>query len=159
MLEGRLRDVEAERDALARQAALATTRRADAGCQTDNHPNFGALLADLGFKKLYLASARAFTSSVPIWSRQRACSQGRVDEIVKAKAEAPHFTGTIACYEFEGVGAPSVACAEPRAIFDGQHRACAAARLLSSPDFEVDGDDLHSDFPLMVEVTRAWSAR
>ena len=159
VLEGRLRDVEAERDALARQAALATTRRADAGSQTDSHPNFGALLADLGFKKLYLASARAFTSSVPIWSRQRACSQGRVDEIVKAKAEAPHFTGTIACYEFEGVGAPSVACAEPRAIFDGQHRACAAARLLSSPDFEVDGDDLHADFPLLVEVYPVRSER
>ena len=45
------------------------------------------------------------------------------------------------------------------AIFDGQHRACAAARLLSSPDFEVDGDDLHADFPLLVEVYPVRSER
>ena len=62
--------------------------------------------------------------------------------------------------EFEGVGAPSVQCAQPRAIFDGQHRACAAARLLSSPDFEVSGDaELHADFPLLIEVYPVRSER
>ena len=45
--------------------------------------------------------------------------------------------GPIMCFEFEsdepaGLSLPSLTCQQPRAIFDGQHRARAAMRLLSS---------------------------
>lgn len=41
---------------------------------------------------------------------------------------------------------PSVSCPQPRAIFDGQHRAMAAMRLLSSDAFSIeDGDCAPTD--------------
>ena len=68
VLEGRLRDVEAERDACPLYA-FATARRADAGVQTDGHQT-GALLADL-VQEALPASAR-LPPSVPICCGARA---------------------------------------------------------------------------------------
>lgn len=82
------------------------------------------------------------------------------------QADRPRFLGALLCFQFEGYEHPSVACPQPRAIFDGQHRARAAARLLSSDDFEIrdvrpdavdatgcrGGEGRHEDFQLVVEV-------
>eukprot|EP00966_Prymnesium_polylepis_P181813 4211817-Prymnesium_polylepis.2 len=49
--------------------------------------------------------------------------------------------GPIMVFDF-GLDEPSVTCPQPRGIFDGQHRARAAARLLSSDEFAiVDGTE------------------
>ena len=87
VLEGRIRDLQREKEQL-RAAQEQLSRRpttVTSGTQTMAHPMYGDLLIDLGFKRLYVASARTLVNAVPIWSRQRACNEGRVDEIVKAK--------------------------------------------------------------------------
>ena len=43
------------------------------------------LLCDLGFKKLYLASARSVINNIPIWHLQRPCDKSRIAEIVRVK--------------------------------------------------------------------------
>ena len=63
-----------------------------------------------------------------------------MQEIVKAKRAAPRFMGAIMCFEFRGVETASVACAQPRGIFDGQHRARACAQLLTSEAFSIEDD-------------------
>ena len=109
MLEERLKEAEQrckslqeQNAALRRHAAAAQQQNqltlasstVEGGTQTDDrHPAFGRLVADLGFKKIFVASARTFVSSVPIWSKQRPCNEGRVEDIVKAKAASPHFQG------------------------------------------------------------------
>ena len=63
-----------------------------------------------------------------------------MQEIVKAKRAAPRFMGAIMCFELRGVETASVACAQPRGIFDGQHRARACAQLLTSEAFSIEDD-------------------
>ena len=113
----------------------------EAGSQAggSHHPCFGRLVADLGFKQIYVASARTLVNTVPIWSKQRPCNEGRVDEIVRLKASQPELMGPVMCFEFFAPAdalaqQPSLACPQPRAIFDGQHRARAAMRLLASTE-------------------------
>ena len=204
MLEERLKEAEQrckslqeQNAALRRHAAAAQQQHqlslasstVEGGTQTDDrHPAFGRLVADLGFKKIFVASARTFVSSVPIWSKQRPCNEGRVSEIVNAKARHPSFMGPIMCFEFtsaQGASShaansrslltmPSLTCPQPVGIFDGQHRARAAMRLLASDDFSISDDEnappcpspdanvadpanaavggRHADFDLVVEV-------
>eukprot|EP00965_Chrysotila_dentata_P014133 468555-Pleurochrysis_carterae.AAC.5 len=47
-------------------------------------------------------------------------TRGRIDEIVRAKASDPKLMGSILCFEFIGVHRPSLHCAQPVGIFDGQ---------------------------------------
>ena len=69
--------------------AAASTQTADA-----RHPCFGKLLGDLGGKRLYLASARTLVNTVPIWAKQRPCSEARVfsvaphSKVSRSKADA-----------------------------------------------------------------------
>ena len=90
VLEGQLRELRREKESISRSLAQLVQRPAAAAAstQTDVHPIFGECIADLGFKRLYLSSARRVVNNVPIWSRQRACNEGRVNEIVKAKSAA-----------------------------------------------------------------------
>ena len=70
--------------------------------------------------------------------------------------------GPIMCFEFSGpsvadgaLAMPSVTCPQPRAVFDGQHRARAAMRLLRSDAFDIDdGDD---DAALILDVAAGGS--
>ena len=131
---------------LHKQLARSEAAARDGGGAAAQHPCFGRLLADLGHKRLYLSSARQLVSTVPVWAKQRPCSEERVADIVKAKAARPQLIGSISAFEFQlgddsrapsmqqesgGLVQPSVVCPQPRAIFDGQHRAQAVARLLS----------------------------
>lgn len=182
MLEERLREVEQrcqslkeQNSALRREAAIVRQEQqqqeahrttlalttSEGGTQTNegsgSHPAFGRLVADLGFKKVYVASARAFVGSVPIWSKQRPCNEDRVAEIVHAKARAPHLMGPIMVFERTDAAAPkgpngasvammpSLSCPQPVGIFDGQHRARAAMRLLASEDFSISDDEKDDD--------------
>ena len=151
LLEEQLRESERRAQELRKQNAilrqtLAPRASASAGTQTTAapHPCFGELLADFGHKRVYRASARNLVNTVPIWTKQRQCNEGRVDEIVRAKARVPSLMGPISCFEFSGgeggLAMPSLTCPQPRAIFDGQHRARAAMRLLRSDLFTIDDD-------------------
>ena len=137
----RARESDARAESLRRQNAALLQQRSQAlERHKEDHPVFGELLADMGFKRIYLASARTLVHSVPIWSKQRPCNEGRVQEIVRAKRAAPRFMGAIMCFEVRGVETASVACAQPRGIFDGQHRARACAQLLTSEAFSIEDD-------------------
>jgi len=145
------------------RAAAAPPPRESASTQTSMHPCFGTLVADFGpgQKKVYQASARTLVSTVPIWAKQRPCNEGRVDEIVKAKTHTPSLMGPIMCFEFddgtdEMLAMPSLMRPQPRAIFDGQHRARAAMRLLSSTSFTiVDGEEQSGIPPEAVSAPEA----
>ena len=64
----RARESEARADSLRRQnAALLQQRSEDLQQHKQDHPVFGELLSDMGFKRIYLASARTLVHSVPIW--------------------------------------------------------------------------------------------
>uniref|UniRef100_A0A7S0LP73 Uncharacterized protein n=1 Tax=Coccolithus braarudii TaxID=221442 RepID=A0A7S0LP73_9EUKA len=169
VLEGRMRDTERERERLRyecaqlkRQMSQRSATMSTSATQTEHHPQFGILLIDLGFKKVYSASARTLVNSVPLWSKQRPCNEGRVDEIVRSKSKDPAFIGAVMCFEFEGMIQPSLKCPQPVGIFDGQHRVRAAAKLLESDDFVLCEDEAtrssssaggqYRDFPLVVEV-------
>lgn len=152
LLEGQMRGAALENERVHEELAAMRQREprraassTDTERNTDLHPNFGRLLVDMGHKRLYLASARTVVNSVPLWSKQRPCNEARVDEIVRAKASAPHFIGAVSCFEFVGsTGQASVICPQPRGIFDGQHRICAAAKLLAPAEClarTADGGD------------------
>lgn len=183
MLEERLKESQAQCEALQRQSEKlqiehAIERQAlqapqlvqtppsfAAATQTDVdlHPCFGRLLADLGHKKLYLASARNFLHTVPIWAKQRPCNEERVAEIVRVKAQRPELMGPIMAFEYASIdgpeaagrAVPSVSCPQPRAIFDGQHRAMAAMRLLSSDAFSIEDGDCSPTDAEMPDRARA----
>ena len=170
-LEGKLQAIESDRQRLqqellaSRQERTNNPRKLDVSSQTETHPAFGTLLIDFGHKRLYLASARTFVASVPIWSKQRPCNDGRVVEICKAKRHSPEFIGSISCFQIEGQSQPSISCPQPCGIFDGQHRAKAISLMLKSEDFTVEdssmeSDDeargLYEDFNVLVEV---WNVR
>jgi hypothetical protein len=147
-------------------------RCCDATSQTalmsdDEHPAFGRLVADLGFKRIYVARASRFVNMVPIWAQQRPCNEKRVDEIVRCKRENPELMGAILCFEYPAesgaLALPSLRRPQPRAIFDGQHRARAAMRLLSSSSasssshepaiLEAGADGVvRQDFEISIEV-------
>lgn len=165
MLEEKLRESERQNQALRRQMShlrqsLAPPHTVSTSCQTEStHPCFGELLADLGHKRIYRASARQLVNTVPIWGKQRACNEGRVDEIVRAKSHQPSLMGPVMCFEFKpsefdtaGLAMPSLTRPQPRAIFDGQHRARAAMRLLSSEAFTID-DEAPTGLAAGVEVS------
>lgn len=64
----RARESDARADSLRRQnATLLQQRSEDLQQQKEDHPVFGELLSDMGFKRIYLASARTLVHSVPIW--------------------------------------------------------------------------------------------
>lgn len=109
----------------------APTREAEAQA-TQRHDVFGELLATLGHKRVYLASARALIEHVPIWCRQRPVERARVAEIRAAKAaEGMRFPGVISVFEVRATGAERLAMPQPVGIFDGQHRLCAIAGELA----------------------------
>lgn len=132
--------VQAELGGAGAQARAAEAARASEAAR--RHPVFGTLLADLGFKKVFLSSARSLIDHVPIWCRQRPVERARVAEIVAAKTrDGLAFPGVISIFEIVhrapgagggGRSARPSALERPQnvGIFDGQHRLCAIAEML-----------------------------
>ena len=94
------------------------------------HPLYGQLLADLGYKRIYLSSAKTVVRSIPIWHLQRPTDYSRVAEIAWAKTKKLMFPGCISVFEFVGVDRPRFDVPQTFGIFDGQHRVHAAAKIL-----------------------------
>jgi hypothetical protein len=64
----RARESDARAESLRRQNAALLQQRSQAlERHKEDHPVFGELLSDMGFKRIYLASARTLVHSVPIW--------------------------------------------------------------------------------------------
>ena len=64
----RARESDARAESLRRQNAALLQQRSQAlERHKEDHPVFGELLADMGFKRIYVASARTLVHSVPIW--------------------------------------------------------------------------------------------
>jgi hypothetical protein len=78
------------------------------------HPILGPLVADLGYKKIYLASSGKL-GTIPIWSKQRTYRNDRARRMAVEKALTLHigFPGVVCLFE-DTDGALS--------ILDGQHR-------------------------------------
>ena len=106
------------------------------------HPLYGQLLADLGYKRIYLSSAKTVVRSIPIWHLQRPTDYSRVAEMGKNKYM---FPGCISVFEFVGVDRPRFDVPQTFGIFDGQHRVHAAAKILQEKS-EIN------DFKLTLEV-------
>ena len=109
------------------------------------HPLYGQLLADLGYKRIYLSSAKTVVRSIPIWHLQRPTDYSRVAEIAWAKTKKLMFPGCISVFEFVGVDRPRFDVPQTFGIFDGQHRVHAAAKILQEKS-EIN------DFKLTLEV-------
>ena len=110
------------------------------------HPIYGKLLCDLGFKKLYLASARSVINNIPIWHLQRPCDKSRIAEIVRVKKNNLVFPGCISVFEIIGVEQPRFDIPQNRGIFDGQHRVYAASEILNDKNASV------TDFQFTLEI-------
>jgi hypothetical protein len=107
--------------------------------ERNNHCVFGKLLVDLGYKQLYLSSARSIVANVPIWNLQRPVDHDRVKDIVRAKNGLTSFPGSISIFNFEDLTASGV-LRQKCGIFDGQHRLVAIAEMLedgTKPDFQM----------------------
>lgn len=113
--------------------------------KTARHPLYGELLADVGYKRIYLSSAKQVISSIPIWHLQRPTDFSRVAEIARAKARKLVFPGCISVFEFVHIDRPRFEVPQTFGIFDGQHRVHAAAKILQENN-EI------SDFKLTLEV-------
>jgi len=158
LMSGELKVAEAEKRAVERlrgelegaKAATELARRekealnsrviaeANARLRPDEHPIFGALMYDHGFKKVYRASPTTVWAATPIWERQRAFRQDRSAAIAKAKSalQVRGWPGTITVCELvdgEGAGPAEGAGAAEEAlrcvVVDGQHRLGAAHML------------------------------
>ena len=89
----------------------------------------GPCVADLGYKRIHIASARVLTSSVPVWCHQRPCDPDRIRVICDAfyrenDTTIPQLLGTVCIYALPVGGRVEVG------LFDGQHRVQAMAMLL-----------------------------
>lgn len=106
----------------------------------DNHPIYGKLLCDFGFKKLYATSPKALCdkSVMPVWEKQRIFREDRSKAIAAAKRKDNRFglPGVITIFESKN---------DKRGILDGQHRVGGLELLLQSEDWPLDN-------PILVEV-------
>lgn len=151
VMSGNLKVVEAERRSLERakgelQSTVETERRekerlnaeiiaqANMKLRPEEHPIFGALLYDHGYKKVYRASPTTVWAATPLWEKQRAFRRERAAVIAKAKRGlgVRGWPGTISVAELaDGADAQSDGAIGTCVVVDGQHR-LGAAHILAA---------------------------
>jgi hypothetical protein len=99
--------------------------------QAAYHPVLGPCLADLGTKRIFLASAKAL-ASIPVWNQQRIYRHDRAKSMAADKLKTSHLglLGVIALYENDKTGS--------LCIIDGQHRVGMMSVLESKHGMELD---------------------
>jgi hypothetical protein len=99
--------------------------------QAVHHPILGPCLADLGTKRIFLASAKAL-ASIPVWNQQRIYRHDRAKSMAADKVKTSHLglLGIIALYENEKTGS--------LCIIDGQHRVGMMSVLESRYGIKLD---------------------
>ena len=105
------------------------------------HPTFGRLLVDCGYKRIYASNPVSVLAHTTVWNKQRAFRQARAEKIAdsKLKSSIKGLPGTISIVEIgpssEGQPSSSSSSEEPGqselVIIDGQHR-LGACSLLSA---------------------------
>ena len=125
------------------EAALTPTIREvikEVVMKNEEHPVFGRLVANVGYKKVYLSSVENLIN-MSIWNKQRILRGNRAKEIAANKLSTnkdPCFPGVIALFQDEESGE----CG----IIDGQHR--VAALLLMA----TNGKWSKTDRNVIIEV-------
>lgn len=97
-------DERREKERLNAQVIAAANQR----LRPEEHPIFGALLHDHGFKRVYRASPLTVWAATPIWEKQRAFRTDRAEAIAAAKSlgRVEGWPGTISvCEILDGGGA------------------------------------------------------
>lgn len=81
------------------QADLAQETNAEQ-VQEEHHPVLGEVVADFGFKRLHVVSAKTL-ASIPVWKKQRIYRHDRAKAMAADKAKSSHFglPGVIALHE------------------------------------------------------------
>ena len=103
--------VEAEKNA---EEGLISTTRIVSPTTVAEHPLLGVVVADLGYKRIHLASAKIL-STIPVWKEQRIYRHDRAKNMAKDKIKTAHLgmPGVIVLHED---------CHGKLSILDGQHR-------------------------------------
>ena len=97
---------------------------------TNDHAIFGKLVADVGYKKVYLSSVENLAKA-QIWNKQRILRPERSLNIAQIKSNItsqPCFPGSIALFEDEATGECGV--------IDGQHRIAALIIMASNAKWD-----------------------
>uniref|UniRef100_A0A7S2J097 Uncharacterized protein n=1 Tax=Haptolina brevifila TaxID=156173 RepID=A0A7S2J097_9EUKA len=137
------RQLHAQQQAAAEASVRLVTEASEAlGSDAGDHPIFGELLADLGYKRLYRGAPSTLWAGTLMWERQRAFRQSRASLIAASKARSPvqGWPGSITIVE-QGpradAGAGGAESSESGVestsigvLIDGQHR-LGAAHLLA----------------------------
>lgn len=111
-----------------------------------NHPVFGKLLTDFGYKRVYRASGNTICSNVPIWHLQRPIDYSRVESLINAKYSTHCFPGVVSIFDFGKC--PSIDVPQSVGIFDGQHRIVAVNQIIK----QEKEKGVEVDIPLLIEV-------
>lgn len=116
----------------AQEAAEAAAAASSSNSQED-HPIYGRLLSDFGFKKLFAVSPKTLCdkSLMPVWEKQRIFREERAKAIAKFKRKDDRFglPGVISIFESDK---------NKRGILDGQHRVGGLELLMQSGDWPMD---------------------
>jgi hypothetical protein len=135
--------------------ADANARLQEAGAGADaQHPIFGELVMDLGYKRVYKSDPATVWAATPIWEKQRAFRQERCAQIARAKLQGKTdgWPGTIAVCEIVNEGTTDVT---GLAVIDGQHR-LGAAHMLSAKGELVQGlQDMTVELYIQMTTTKA----
>lgn len=135
-LERWKKEVEAEKRT--EEGQLLPSRDSTVSKSVAEHALLGDPIADLGYKRIHLASAKTL-STIPVWKEQRIYRHDRAKAMAKDKTKTPHLgmPGIIVLHE-DSEGKLS--------ILDGQHRVGCMALLNIQ---EKEGFDLNR---ILVEV-------
>mmetsp|Transcript_21562 Transcript_21562/g.51910 ORF Transcript_21562/g.51910 Transcript_21562/m.51910 type:complete len:376 (-) Transcript_21562:287-1414(-) len=103
---------------------LAILQEASKMLNSEEHPTFGKLIADLGYKRVYCANAITVLAHTQVWKKQRAYRQKRAEKIASTKLSSGvnGWPGTISVVD-NGI--------DPPMVIDGQHRLGACALMNS----------------------------
>ena len=117
------KELEAANTALLQDAGLTLS--------AEEHPTYGRLLADFGFKRVYAAKAVTLMAQAQIWKKQRALREHRSAQIAQSKSRSavPGWPGTISVVERTSSNPEK----PDMFIIDGQHR-LGACLWLSAKD-------------------------
>lgn len=88
---------------------------------TEQHPVFGELLHDFGYKKVYASCPRQIREGVPVWERQRVFREERAQEIANAITGSEFgVPGVITIFAHPSKESSNYE--EVTGVVDGQHR-------------------------------------
>jgi len=123
--------------------SLASTTKT--AVESESSPVLGDLVADLGYKKVYLTSVSAL-SRIPVWKKQRILRRERLQMIAESmkRWSSPYLPGIITLYEDSTSGDVG--------IIDGQHRAGALRFLVDQGVWDQDAKNVVIEvFPISSE--------